>query len=108
MFAAVLYLALECGRRVQRARLQELLCPTSDERSGSHSLRQLLYRMRRLGVELRADGTGVLMPVSAVAADFQQFLAPTDQARAGLARLSGGFLPGFSSQFSSPFAEWLE
>jgi DNA-binding SARP family transcriptional activator len=108
MFAALLYLALECGRRVPRARLQELLFPTSDERSGSHSLRQLLYRMRRMGVELRADGTGVLMPVDAVRADFQQFFAPTDRARGELARISGGFLPAFSPTFSTPFAEWLE
>jgi DNA-binding SARP family transcriptional activator len=108
MFAALLYLALECGRRVPRGRLRELLFPTTDERSGSHSLRQLLYRMRRIGVGLRADATGVLLPVDAVRADFQQFLVPADGARADLARISGGFLPGFAPVFSRPFAEWLE
>jgi DNA-binding SARP family transcriptional activator/tetratricopeptide (TPR) repeat protein len=108
VFAALLYLALECGRRVPRGRLRELLFPTTDERSGSHSLRQLLYRMRRMGVGLRADATGVLLPVDAVRADFQQFLVPADGARADLARISGGFLPGFAPVFSRPFAEWLE
>jgi DNA-binding SARP family transcriptional activator len=44
VFGALLYLAMERGRRVPRAALQELLFPEADERSGAHSLRQLLYR----------------------------------------------------------------
>jgi DNA-binding SARP family transcriptional activator len=108
MFAALLYLALESGRRVPRPRLQELLFPGSDDRSGAHSLRQLLYRMRRMAVELRADATGVLLPTDSVRADFQQFLVPHDGVRANLSAISGGFLPGFSPTFSNPFAEWLE
>ncbi|HEU4993881.1 MAG TPA: hypothetical protein VFT29_03645, partial [Gemmatimonadaceae bacterium] len=52
MFAALLYLGMERGRRVPRAALQELLFPNSDERSGAHSLRQLLYKLRQLGAPI--------------------------------------------------------
>jgi DNA-binding SARP family transcriptional activator len=108
MFAALLYLTLECGRRVPRARLQELLFPTSDDRSASHSLRQLLYRLKRSGVELEADAASVILPADLVSADFQEFLTPGPGRCAKLARLAGGFLPGFSPTFSRPFGEWLE
>ena len=45
VFAALLYLGVERGQRVPRAALQELLFPKAGERSGAHSLRQLLYRV---------------------------------------------------------------
>ncbi|MDQ3997674.1 MAG: AAA family ATPase [Gemmatimonadota bacterium] len=108
MFAALLYLALESGRRVPRARLQELLFPTSDERSGSHSLRQLLYRIRRLGVELNCDAAGVLLPASLVAADFQRFLTPTSGRRADLGDVAAGFLVSYAPNISHGFGDWLE
>jgi len=44
LFAALLYLGMERGRRVSRAALQEMLFPDANERSGAHSLRQLLYK----------------------------------------------------------------
>jgi DNA-binding SARP family transcriptional activator len=50
-FAVLLYLAFERGRRVPRAQLQELLYPHADDRAGSHSLRQLLYRVRKAGAQ---------------------------------------------------------
>src|SRR5881394_528165 len=59
MFAALLYLGVERGRRVPRAALQEMLFPKVDERSGAHSLRQLLYKLRRLGAAIDADDEGV-------------------------------------------------
>ena len=52
VFAALLYLCVERGRRVPRAALQEMLFPETDERSGAHSLRQLLYKLRKLGLSL--------------------------------------------------------
>src|SRR5258705_9367604 len=61
VFAALLYLAVERGRRVPRTALQEMLFPNVDERSGAHSLRQLLYKLRHLGAPIDADSASVLL-----------------------------------------------
>src|SRR5215210_747321 len=61
VFAALLYLGTERGRRVSRAALQELLFPETDERSGAHSLRQLLYKLRQLGAPVDADAATVVV-----------------------------------------------
>ena len=45
MFAALLYLGMERGHRVPRTALQEMLFPNANERSGAHSVRQLLYKL---------------------------------------------------------------
>lgn len=108
MFAALLYLLLESGRRVTRSRLQELLFPDVDEQSAAHSLRQLLYRIRRTGVDVRADGTGVVVPSESVRADYESFLTPVDGERSDVGKVAGGVLPGFAPTFSRPFVEWLE
>src|SRR5438270_12780360 len=69
VFAALLYLGMERGRRVPRTALQELLFPDADERSGAHSLRQLLYKLRQLGVSIEADGSTVSLPADSVCDD---------------------------------------
>ena len=61
VFAALLYLGVERGRRVPRTALQELLFPETDERSGAHSLRQLLYKLRQLGVEVESTPTSLAL-----------------------------------------------
>jgi hypothetical protein len=108
MFAALLYLALEAGRRVPRVRLQELLFPTSDERKGSHSLRQLLYRMRRLGVELEGDANSVTLPSDKVASDYQQLLKSGRIDCRNAVTLVHGLLPACESDCSRSFIEWLD
>jgi DNA-binding SARP family transcriptional activator len=108
LFAVLLYLGLEAGRRIPRARLQELLFPNSDERSGSHSLRQLLYRVRRLGAEINSDRTCIVLTPDQVRADFQQLLAANPIDRLDLGRVREGFVPGFCPTFSRPFGDWLE
>src|SRR5688500_329277 len=70
VFAALLYLSMERGHRVPRAALQELLFPESAKRSRAHSVRQLLYKLRHLGVPLLASDTDVTLPVSSVCDDF--------------------------------------
>src|SRR3954470_17173537 len=50
--ATLLYLIAERGNEVSRRTLVELLYPQSTEEAGSHSLRQLLYRLREKGVPL--------------------------------------------------------
>jgi hypothetical protein len=51
---------------VPRAALQELLFPKAGERSGAHSLRQLLYKLRQLGAPIHAEGDVVWVSPSDV------------------------------------------
>jgi DNA-binding SARP family transcriptional activator len=107
LFAALLYLGIERGRRVPRAALQELLFPNADERSGAHSLRQLLYKLRQLGTPLEVTSTSVTIPASRVeyAASALDHVA-FEPEQLGL--VGEGFLPGYRSYPSDCFERWLD
>lgn len=92
LFAALLYLCAERGRRVPRAALQELLFPEKDERSGAHSVRQLLYKLRSLGVPLETTASHTTLRAAAV----------TEGEEAG-----DELLPGYAPQLSVAFDEWV-
>lgn len=104
MFAALLYLGMERGRRVPRAALQELLFPKMDERSGAHSLRQLLYKLRQLGAPIKTDAAFVSVAEEQVHDDVTSPVA-TEQ---HVARFAGGFLPDYHPHHSERFSDWLE
>jgi DNA-binding SARP family transcriptional activator len=107
VFAALLYLGVERGRRVPRAALQELLFPNTDERSGAHSLRQLLYKLRQLGAPIEADTATVRLSVTSVDDDSSGEWTVDGDSNA-LNRLSLGLLPGYQPSLSSGFELWLE
>jgi DNA-binding SARP family transcriptional activator/tetratricopeptide (TPR) repeat protein len=96
VFAALLYLSVERGRRVPRQFLQKLLFADGESNKGSHSLRQLLYKLRRLGVPLSADASDVCIPAHLV-----QDTQLTDLRH-------GGVLPGYTPAVTEAFAKWVE
>lgn len=106
MFAALLYLGVERGRRVPRAALQELLFPNSDERSGAHSLRQLLYKLRQLGAPIEVDQSAVLIRTEHVRDKADEQLLLTNGHTA--AQLAFGFVPGFEPKLATRYNDWLE
>src|SRR3982074_309197 len=55
VFAAALYLILERGKRVSRARLASLLWPRVPEKARTHRLRQTILQLKKLGIMVRAD-----------------------------------------------------
>ncbi len=103
VFAALLYLSVERGRRVPRAALRELFFPESDERSGSHSVRQLLYKLRQLGAPVHADDSSVAL-VEEVIDDTSESALAT----AGTISLRAGLLPFYAPQVSDGFSRWLQ
>lgn len=107
VFAALLYLSVERGRRVPRAALQELFFPESDERSGSHNVRQLLYKLRQLGVTLVTDQSFVTFQADELLDDCagSTMRGWSDYQAAGAAR---GFVPDYQPFPSKRFEEWLE
>lgn len=107
VFAALLYLCLERGRRVPRTALQGLLFPETGERSGAHSVRQLLYKLRQLGVPLISDQSALELPAEHVSDDLPVLDTITADP-ALLARCAAGLLPGYHPGISEEHDAWLE
>jgi len=105
LFAALLYLGMERGRRVPRAALQELFFPDASQRSGAHSVRQLLYKLRKLGNRVLIDPGGVAVQPEQVW-DERTRIATLTAEECG--RIRGGLLPHYEPEFSEQFSDWLE
>jgi DNA-binding SARP family transcriptional activator len=106
LFAMLLYLALE-GRAVPRTELCELFFAECDDSvDDSHRLRQLLYRLRQLGVAVRNEGSAVALPsVEALSASL---IGLGREARSVRSPHSLEILPGYFPQLSRAFADWVD
>src|SRR5262245_56330741 len=71
----VLFLAVERGRRVPRSVVLSLIFGDQAEPNASHSLRQLLYKLRQSGVTLEGSGEEVALVGEAIRLDFVDVLA---------------------------------
>src|ERR1051326_5035890 len=57
--AALFFLVVERGKEIPRRVLVDLLFPDATEASGTHALRQLVYRLRKIGAPIEAEGSSV-------------------------------------------------
>jgi hypothetical protein len=103
-FGILLYLATEPGCRAPRSTLQELFFPPTKQ--GQHSLRELLYQVRRCGVELDGDAHTVQMPAIAVQRDWTAVTWAGELTPSLLRSAEAGFLPGYRPSHSPQFAAW--
>ena len=55
VFAAALYLVVESGQRVSRARLASLIWPGAAKKPRAHRLRQTILQLKKLGFPLQVD-----------------------------------------------------
>lgn len=62
LFALMLYLSVERGKFISRQTLVNLLFPDARCAQSSHNLRQLLYRLRRIGAPLKCTPSTVFIP----------------------------------------------
>src|SRR6266568_7751001 len=106
VFAASLYLILERGKHVTRARLASILWPRVPEKIRSHRLRQTVLQLKKLGIGVRADRTVL---------ELSRYDARTDidDLSAGMPLNSASptgveFLPGYDPQFSAAFRDWTD
>jgi DNA-binding SARP family transcriptional activator/tetratricopeptide (TPR) repeat protein len=106
VFAAALYLILERGRRVSRARLASLLWPRVPEKPRAHRLRQTILQLKKLGIMVRADRDNLQLSQFDARSDIED-LAGVDLAPV-LKHDSLEFLPGYSPRLSEPFRDWVE
>lgn len=110
VFASLLLLTVERGRRVGRGELLGMLWPATPASRASHCLRQTIYRLRTLGVPLEVDRTHLVLSPSVVDSDVDAVLraSRTDDIERLADRVSGPFLPGYSPSFSEPLRDWVE
>src|SRR5690348_7565160 len=107
LFAALFYLACHGEHPTPRSVLQELLVPHTPDGQPRHSLRQLIYRVRQLGVQLSTDADGVRL-AGEVWFDWLDILDRGDLGAADLELIAKGLFPGYSPEMPEQFREWFE
>ena len=111
VFAAALFIVANPGRPIGRSELLELLWPPVRGARVStrtrHSLRQILYRLRSLGLPVAVGEESVRLEAVALHADFAELVAGLPLS-AIEERHFAPFLPGYEPAFSPAYAQWLE
>jgi DNA-binding SARP family transcriptional activator/tetratricopeptide (TPR) repeat protein len=106
LFAAALYLTLERGRPVSRARIASILWPLVGEEDRAHRLRQTILRLKKVGLVVTADRNTLQCSHSEINSDIAD-LVGTDADALG-AHHSLEFLPGYNPAFSEAFRDWVD
>jgi DNA-binding SARP family transcriptional activator len=107
VFALLLYLGIERGKLVSRGQLASMLFPEGRAADAGHSLRQLLYRLRRIGVPLETTAATVRLPAGSVVEAPESVLT---RALGGASPIEApGFtlLPGYGPP-TEQLSRWLE
>jgi len=100
LFALLLYLVFRRGDATSRRVVQELLFPDATDGQAAHSLRQLLYRLRQIGVPIEADADQLSIGVEQISVDCWVFLETAEPSKAALERVVHGLFPGYSPAVS--------
>lgn len=88
--------------------VQELFFPASDGAIASHRLRQLLYRLRHVGIPVDADADQLRLVAKRVTVDWCEFLEAPSLDELGLERLSNGIFSGYQPTAPDSYREWFE
>ena len=107
LFALLLYLASRRGHSMSRRVVQELLFPDANGHA-AHNLRQLLYRLRQLGVPMDTDSNQLCVRLEDVSLDWRRLVEADPVGEAELEQLAQGVFPGYTPDVSDAFREWFE
>jgi|GEM_PF-6879765 len=110
LYAVLLFLAVQHPRPVAANALLQMIWPNIDEPRRRHSLRQLVYRIRRFGCSVSTNNGTLKLDVDSVSADFDRTVSAEWAEQASLAEVRDAttLFAEFSPSFSQPFAEWLD
>jgi DNA-binding SARP family transcriptional activator len=106
VFAAALYLILERGKSISRARLASLLWPNADERVIAHRLRQTILQLKKFHICVSADRDNVQLSKCDARSDSDELVDADSEMLHSSDSLE--FLPGYNPQFSEPFRDWVD
>ena len=108
LFFVLLYLCVESGRPIRRSELVDLIFPHAlNHKATSHSLRQLLYRLRTKDAPLHFDAQQISIPPRVIAGGLEHFLSISLEERARQLESSIVVLPHYAPP-SSAASEWVE
>jgi DNA-binding SARP family transcriptional activator len=107
-FALFFYLWAERGRAVTRSTLHELVFPDQTAKNARHSIRELLYQYRKLGVRIAGDEETAELVPETVRADYSDLLRQERPSLEQMRAAAGGFMPGYAPTLSETYTEWLE
>ena len=109
VFAALVLLTVEPGKRITRGELLGILWPAATASRARHCLRQTIYRMRTLGVPLEVSRTHRRVRPEAVDCDVDALLRirQADDLERVDETIGGPFLPGYAPSFSEPLPRSL-
>jgi DNA-binding SARP family transcriptional activator/tetratricopeptide (TPR) repeat protein len=108
LFATLLFLVLQAGKRITRQRLAGVLWPHLDERRSLTTLRQIVYALRRMGVDLHWDPLALYIPTRDIDLDVDRVLARYLGGSIDPDGPIGAFLTGYVPKLSPEFASWLD
>lgn len=110
LFAALLRIGLADRCSVSRETLAGDLWPKAKHDASRQSLRQLLYRLRRLGLEPGPSGSEIALDPSRITIDAHVLRARglSTAEPAEIERLALGVLAGYAPSFSRAFSRWVE
>jgi DNA-binding SARP family transcriptional activator len=109
LFALLLYLGAERGRRIPRKELIEVLFPEErNARAAAHNLRQLLYRLRRFGVPLSLAEHAVALEPIHVRSTVDELLDSAALGRLQALQSSCIVLPHYEPPPSTQLSEWVD
>ena len=108
LFFVLLFICEEQSRSILRSELLEVAFPESmNSREASHNLRQLLYRIKKLGVPITMSGRAVSIDVNNVDSTLHEFIRSSPDSRVERLARSIAILPGYCC--TQPVAKgWLD
>jgi hypothetical protein len=105
-FALASYLTRERGNRVPRRVLETLFWPEMGAAPASHSLSELIHKLRRKGVPIERDGAACIwLPRDAASVDVE---ALGTEPLATIAERDLAILPGYAPRTSAAFNDWVD
>lgn len=106
-FALLFYLTSRRGQGTPRRLIQELLYPDAKDNRSGHSLRELLYRLRKLGVPLRTDAE-IEIAEPNVWVDWSDILERGELGSPDLELIAKGLFLGYTPDVSEGYRDWFE
>jgi tetratricopeptide (TPR) repeat protein len=108
VFALALFTLLERDSAISRSTLQSLLWPDSADSISSHRLRQTLFKLRKLGYPIEADGRSrLVLGLVTVTSDYDLLLSSGVDLASKLPILRPLF-DGYEPRFSWQYSDWLD
>ncbi|MDQ8165222.1 MAG: AAA family ATPase [Gemmatimonadota bacterium] len=110
LFAVILYLGVRAGKRIPRAELLELIWTDVADPARRHSLRQIVYRLKRAGLELDLDGDDLCVEPDRVRCDLSAVLGDGWPATVAITDIPNpaDILPFYQPGLTPAYAEWVD